>query len=103
MERSNIMKYILDYLREEMFIEPVAGAIVDVIDEDIEPDTPIGHRLVLNGKETDIVVWFADYDAWLEKKYEETNAKLQEAYSIIERCGYDRSNYKTPDYDKKMD
>ena len=75
------MKYILDYLREEMFIEPVAGATVDVIDEDIEPDTPIGHRLVLNNKETDIVVWFADYDAWLEKKYD----RLQDDYHKLMR------------------
>ena len=75
------MKYILDYLREEMFIEPVAGATVDLIDEDIEPDTPIGYRLVLNGKETDIVVWFADYDAWLEKKYD----KLQNDYHKLMR------------------
>ena len=98
------MKYILDYLREEIFIEPVAGTTVDLEEEYAESDCPcIGRRLVLNGKETDIVVWFADYDAWLEKKYEETNLKLQEAYSIIERCGYDRSNYKTPDYDTKMD
>ena len=97
------MKYILDYLREEMFIEPVAGATVDLIDEDIEPDTPIGHRSVLNGKETDVVVWYADLNEWLVKKYEETNAKLQEAYSIIEQCGYNRSNYKTSEYDEKMD
>ena len=75
------MKYILAYLREEMFIEPVAGVTVDVIDEDIAPDTPIGHRLVLNGKETDIVVWFADYDAWLEKKYD----NLQNDYNKLMR------------------
>lgn len=62
------MKYILDYLREEMFIEPVAGAIIDVQEEYIDACTPIGYRLVLNGKETDIVVGFADYSKWIEKK-----------------------------------
>ena len=66
------MKYILDYLREEMFIEPVANTIVDTIEEYANTDCPcIGRRLVLNNRETDIVVWFADYDAWLEKKYDE--------------------------------
>ena len=75
------MKYILDYLREEMFIEPVAGCTIDVINEEVESNIPIGHRLVLNGKETDIVVWFVDYDKWLESKYD----KLQDDYHKLMR------------------
>ena len=48
------------------------GADVKVIEEYANSDCPcVGRRLVINGKETDIVVWFADYDAWLEKKYDE--------------------------------
>ena len=64
------MKYILDYLKEEMDIEPIAGAIVDIDEEYATADMPIGYRLVLNGKETDIVVWYSDYSNWLERKYE---------------------------------
>ena len=84
------MKYILDYLREEMFIEPVAGATVDLEEEYAESDCPcIGRRLVLNNKVTDIVVWFADYDSWLERKYD----NLQNDYNKLMRM------LPTPEYD----
>lgn len=69
------IKYILDYLREEMYIEPVAGAVISLEEEEVEPCTPIGYRLVLNEKETDIVVWYADLNSWLIKKYEELKNK----------------------------
>lgn len=72
------MKYILDYLREEMFIEPIAGVTVDIDEEYSDATTPVGYRLVLNGKETDIVVWYADYYRWIEKKYDELKSKIDE-------------------------
>lgn len=63
------MKYILKYLKEEMFIEPVAGSTIDLEEEYADADTPIGYRLIINGKDVDIVVWHADYSKWLEKQY----------------------------------
>lgn len=72
------MKYILDYLREEMFIEPIAGATIDIDEEYVDASTPVGYRLVLNGKETDIVVWYADYYRWIEKKYDELKSRIDE-------------------------
>lgn len=63
------MKYILDYLKEELFIEPIAGTTIDVEEEFTADDIPIGYRLILNGKDVDIVVWYADYGRWLEKKF----------------------------------
>ena len=63
------MKYILDYLKEELFIEPIAGTTIDVEEEFAADDIPIGYRLILNGKDVDIVVWYADYGRWLEKKF----------------------------------
>lgn len=72
------MKYILDYLREEMFIEPIAGVTVDIDEEYADATTPVGYRLVLNGKETDIVVWYADYYRWIEKKYDELKSRIDE-------------------------
>ena len=65
------MKYILDYLKEELFIEPIAGTTIDVEEEFAADDIPIGYRLILNGKDVDIVVWYADYGRWLEKKLSE--------------------------------
>ena len=71
-------KYILDYLREEMFLEPVAGTVISLEEEEVESCTPIGYRLVLNGKETDIVIWYADLNSWLIKKYEELKSQINE-------------------------
>ena len=65
------MKYIFDYLREEMFIEPIAGTTVEIEEEFAADDIPIGYRLILNGKDVDIVVWYVDYGRWLEKKFSE--------------------------------
>ena len=71
------MKYILDYLSEVQFIQPVPGAEVKMIEEYVNSDcSGVGRRLVINNKETDIVVWYADYDAWLEKKYEDIKQQL---------------------------
>ena len=71
------MKYILDYLKEKVGIQPIEGAKVEVIEEYTSSDCPgVGRRLVINDKETDIVVWYADYDNWLEEKYETLKCKL---------------------------
>ena len=63
------MKDILDYLREELYIEPVANSTIDYEEEFASDDIPIGYRLIINGKDVDIVVWYADYGRWLEKKF----------------------------------
>lgn len=64
------IKYILDYLREEMLIEPITGVTVDLEIEYFDAATiPTGCRLVLNGKETNIVVRYIDYYRWFDKKY----------------------------------
>ena len=70
------IKYVLDYLREEMYIEPVADTIVSLDEEYADATTPIGYRLILNEKETDIVVWYADLNNWLIKKYEELKSQI---------------------------
>ena len=73
------MKYILDYIKEELFIEPVAGSTIDLEEEFADADTPIGYRLIINGKDVDIVVWHADYSKWLEKKYINLRTDMLEA------------------------
>jgi hypothetical protein len=61
------LEYLLRYLKEEWFIEPVPGTKVEMIEEYVN-QIPIGYRLRLNGKESDIVVWYADYGKWIEQK-----------------------------------
>ena len=73
------MKYILEYIKEELFIEPVAGSTIDLEEEFADADTPIGYRLIINGKDVDIVVWHADYSNWLEKKYVNLRTDMLEA------------------------
>lgn len=72
------MKYIEDYIAERMKIK-VLGEL-KIIDEESEPCMPIGERIVIDNIETDIVIWYADYSKWLEKKYDQ----LQEQYNILD-------------------
>ena len=65
------MKYILDYLREERSIEPVNGSKVELKEDFADYDLPVGNRLIVNDKDVEIVVWYADYAKWLENKYEQ--------------------------------
>ena len=67
------MKYIEDYLAEKMKIK-VLGEL-KTIDEEVEPYMLVGERLVIDGSESDIVVWYADYYTWLERKFEELKNK----------------------------
>lgn len=67
------MKYIEDYLAEKMKIK-VLGEL-KTIDEEVEPYMLVGERLVIDDTESDIVVWYADYCTWLEKKFEELKNK----------------------------
>ena len=45
------------------------------IDEEVDPYILIGERLVIGDTESDIVLWYADYFIWLEKKFEELKNK----------------------------
>lgn len=63
------MKYIKEYLKERMRIK-VLGEL-KTIDEESEPCMVVGQRLVIDGIESDIVIWYSDYSTWLEKKYDQ--------------------------------
>jgi hypothetical protein len=67
------MKYIEDYITERMKIK-VLGEL-RTIDEEAEPGMVVGQRLVIDNMESDIVIWYADYCKWLEKKFEGLNNK----------------------------
>lgn len=69
-------RYVLKYLEEEMYIRPVDKAIVRLAEEWADSDHIIGYRLIINEKETDIVVWYADLNEWLVKKIIESGIKI---------------------------
>lgn len=69
-------RYVLKYLEEEMYIRPVDKAVVRFDEEYADAETPIGYRLIINEKETDIVVWYADLNEWLVKKIIESGIKI---------------------------
>jgi hypothetical protein len=84
------MKYILEYIKDELFIEPVSGTTVEFEEEFAGDDIPIGYRLILNGKDVDIVVWYADYNRWLEKRFDTPREiVLQDVMDSTERERYD--------------
>ena len=69
-------RYVLKYLEEEMYIRPVDKAVVRLDEEFADTATPIGYRLIINEKETDIVVWYADLNEWLVKKIIESGIEI---------------------------
>jgi hypothetical protein len=71
-----MIRYVLKYLKEEMYIEPVENSVVRLDEEFADTATPIGYRLVINEKETDIVVWYADLNEWFVKKIIESGIEL---------------------------
>lgn len=70
------MKYILEYLEEERFITFVPDANIEYKEEFADDCIPIGYRIIVNGKDIEIVVWYADYFRWLENKFNTNIDKL---------------------------
>jgi hypothetical protein len=67
------MKYLEQYLEEKMKIK-VLGKLETV---DCPNGGDVGVSLVIDGFETGIEVWYADYANWLEEKLEENSKKLE--------------------------
>lgn len=66
------MKYLEKYLEEKIKIK-VLGELT--IDECAEGDG-LGVSLIIDGYQTGIEVWYADYCKWLEDKIEQQNIKI---------------------------
>ena len=64
------MKYILDYIKQCMYLKIVEGTTIEYEEEFASDNIPIGYRLILNGKDINLVVQYADYNKWLEDKYD---------------------------------
>lgn len=59
-----------------MYVKPVDNAVVRLDEEYACEGAPIGYRLIINDKETDIVVWYADLNNWLAKKMIESGIEI---------------------------
>lgn len=57
------MKYIKEYLKEELFIEPL-GELTTKEDEKYDLS---GESIYINGKDINLFVAHNDYTKWLEK------------------------------------
>ena len=66
------MKYLEKYLEEKIRIK-ILGELS--VKSSVEGDD-VGVRLIIDGKETGIEVWYADYTTWLEEKIEQQNIKI---------------------------
>lgn len=71
-----MIRYVLKYLKEEMYIEPVENLVVRPDEEWADSEHIIGYRLIINEKETDIVVWYADLNEWLIKKIDKLGIEI---------------------------
>lgn len=60
------MKYLEKYLEEKLKIK-ILGELS--VKSSVEGDD-VGFRLIIDGKETGIEVWYVDYATWLEEKFE---------------------------------
>ena len=60
------MKYLEKYLEEKIRIK-ILGELS--VKSSVEGDD-VGVRLIIDGIETGIEVWYADYATWLEEKFE---------------------------------
>ena len=60
------MKYIVEYLEQEMNIHPLG----DVTFAPCAAGEEVGYTIVIGGKTTTLDVWWSDYATWLEKKLE---------------------------------
>ena len=58
------MKYIVEYLEQEMNIHPIG----EVTFMPCASGEEAGYTIVIGGKTTSLVVWWIDYATWLEKK-----------------------------------
>lgn len=60
------MKYIVEYLEQEMNIHPIGEVTFIPCAEGEE----VGYTIVIGGKTTTLNVWWTDYATWLEKRLE---------------------------------
>ena len=62
------MKLLIEYLREEMRIQPLGDLKTEVYES--ECGSYVGEEIIIDGKRTGIIVYYIDYINWLEKGYE---------------------------------
>lgn len=62
------IEYVLEFLEQERKIKPLGEVTLET--EYVDCDTPIGYRILIDKKDVDIVIWWADYALFLEKKLE---------------------------------
>lgn len=60
------MKYIVEYLEQNMNIHPIGEVTFEVCPE----GEGVGYMIIIGGKMTTLTVWWADYAVWLEEKLE---------------------------------
>lgn len=63
------MKYIVEYLEQEMNIHPIGEVSFTPCTEGEE----VGYTIIIGGKITTLDVLWSDYATWLEKKVDNKN------------------------------
>lgn len=79
------MKYIEEYLEEVLHIKPL-GVITfgEPSDQGGWEEKSVGVQILVDGNETGINVWYADYAMWLENKLDKAKDNLGKDYLRLE-------------------
>lgn len=63
------MKYLEEFLVSQYKIQPIGKLTYDEY-SDVQDGGIVGAEIIIDGYRPGIIVWYADYSRWLEKKLE---------------------------------
>lgn len=63
------MKYLEEFLASQYKIQPIGKLTYDEY-SDVQDGGIVGVEIIIDGYRPGIIVWYADYSKWLEKKLE---------------------------------
>lgn len=63
------MKYLEEFLTSQYKIQPIGKLTYDEY-SDVQDGGIVGVEIIIDGYRPGIIVWYADYSKWLEKKLE---------------------------------
>lgn len=73
--------YVIEFLETERKIRPLGEITLE--EECVDSETPIGYRILIDKKDVDIIIWWADYALFLERKLLLSEAKFKVGDKVL--------------------
>jgi hypothetical protein len=64
------MKYVEQYMTERLKLQPLGKVTFEGL-QSMDSDETYGYSVIIDGKDTGLEIWWADYSMWLEDKLTE--------------------------------